>query len=304
MNIGGAVKLSAVNYKVVSNQNYLCGESPVWISRTKTLCWTDIDGKTLHSKNVQSKKILNFKMPGQVSCIAPNIAGGFIAAMDHSIINLDSEYRILSTIKKIENGNPNWRLNDGKVDRSGSFFWVGSIYLPRDKKAAALWRVSSDGTIKKILKNLTTTNGIAWSPDGNTMYLADSWESTIYKFDYSQKTGDISNKRIFFETNETQGRPDGACVDSLGYYWFAGFDGGRILRISPGGELNREIIVPMKRPTMPAFGGHDMNTLFVTSFGNTSNKTSLNDSDPMGGNVISLPLDIKGFEETPFNCNL
>ena len=125
------------------------------------------------------------------------------------------------------------------------------------------------------------------------MYLADSWESTIYKFDYSQKTGDISNKRIFFETNETQGRPDGACVDSLGYYWFAGFDGGRILRISPGGELNREIIVPMKRPTMPAFGGPDMNTLFVTSFGNTSNKTSLNDSDPMAGNVISLPLDVK-----------
>ena len=114
----------------------------------------------------------------------------------------------------------------------------------------------------------------------------------------------ISINNIFFETNETQGRPDGACVDSLGYYWFAGFDGGRILRISPCGKIDREIIAPMKRPTMPAFGGHNMNTLFVTSFGNTSNETSLTNNDPMGGNVISLLLDVKGLEETPFNWNL
>tara|TARA_B110000211_G_scaffold234586_1_gene304902 strand:+ start:443 stop:1357 length:915 start_codon:yes stop_codon:yes gene_type:complete len=301
---GGAMEQSALNYKVVSNESYLCGESPVWISRTKTLYWTDIDGKTLHKKNMQSKKILDFKMPGQISCIAPNISGGFIAAMDHSIINLDSEYQILSTIKTIENGDSNWRLNDGKADRSGNFFWVGSVYLPRDKKNAALWRVSSDGTIKKILENLTTSNGLSWSPDGNTMYLADSWESTIWKYDYNQKTGDISNKCIFFKTNKNQGRPDGACVDSLGCYWFAGFDGGRILRISPCGELNREIIVPMKRPTMPAFGGRNMNTLFVTSFGNTSNTNSIKDNDPMNGNIISLSLDVKGFEETPFNCSV
>ena len=114
---------SAVNYNIVSSQNYLCGESPVWISKTKTLCWTDIDGKTLHKKNIQSKKILNFKMSGKVSCIAPNISGGFIAAMDHSIINLDSEFNILSTVKTMENGNSDWRLNDGKADRSENFFW-------------------------------------------------------------------------------------------------------------------------------------------------------------------------------------
>jgi sugar lactone lactonase YvrE len=294
------VAQSVVNYNLVSKQNYLCGESPVWISKTKTLCWTDIDGKTLHKKNMESNKISNVKMSGRVSCIAPNVSGGFIAAMDHSIINLNAEYKILSTVKTIENGNSNWRLNDGKADRSGNFFWVGSIYLPRDKKNAALWRFSSDGTMKKILENLTTSNGLAWSPDGNTMYLADSWDSTIWKYDYNQKTGNISNKRIFFQTNINQGRPDGACVDSQGYYWFAGFDGGRVLRISPQGELDRELILPMKRPTMPAFGGDKMNTLFITSFGNVSNTPLPKASDVMNGNIISLPTDVIGFQETPF----
>jgi sugar lactone lactonase YvrE len=297
------VEQSAVNYNIVSSQNYLCGESPVWMSKTKTLCWTDIDGKTLHKKHMQSKKILNFKMSGKVSCIAPNTSGGFIAAMDHSILNLDSEFNILSTVTTIKNGNSSWRLNDGKADRSGNFFWVGSIYLPRDKKHAALWRLSSDGKMKKILRGLTTSNGLAWSPDGSTMYLSDSWESTIWKYDYNQKTGDISNKRMFFTTNKNQGRPDGACVDSLGHYWFAGFDGGRILRISPEGELNKEILVPMKRPTMPAFGGSKMNTLFITSFGGISNPTLSKANALMDGNIISLQLDVRGFEETPFNYN-
>ena len=293
-----------MNYKIVNSKIYLCGESPVWSKSSNNLYWTDIDGKSLHILNLLSGKVLDFKMPGRVSCIAPLFSGGFIAAMENKILKLNERFDILKTLNTLQISNLNWRFNDGKTDRTGSFFWVGSIYLPRDRKEAGLWRYSNDGKLKKIMGGLTTSNGLAWSPDGNIMYHSDSWQSTIWKYDYNKITGDITNKNIFFKTNKRQGRPDGACVDMQGYYWSAGFDGGKLLRISPEGQLDREIILPMIRPTMPAFGGKDMKSIFITSFGNRKAYSNKFENDTEAGKVISINVGIVGIEETLFKIKI
>ena len=133
-------------------------------------------------------------------------------------------------------------MNDGKADRSGNYFGLEAFSLPRNKKKADLWRFSANGEIKKIVGNITTSNGLSWSPCGNIMYHADSWSSKIWRYDYDLTKGEISNKTLFYSTNKEQGRPDGACVDENGFYWSACFDGGRILRISPDGILDKENI--------------------------------------------------------------
>jgi len=238
-------------------------------------------------------------MPGRVGCIAPTKSGGFIAAMEHEIIELTDDFEILRHLCRAESADPSWRFNDGKCDRSGAFFWVGSIYLPRDKRAAGVWRLSRDGAFDLVIENITTANGIAWSPDGSAMYVADSWHSTIWAYDYDGATGNISNRRIFYQTSAQQGRPDGAAVDDKGYYWFAAFGAGRVVCLTPGGRLDQEILVPVTCPTMVAFGGPDLRTVFVTSSSDDAVGPLFDHLDPAGG-VLSFRSESKGIEEALF----
>ncbi len=255
----------SMNFNQITPKQYLCAESPLWDQHTQTLCFTDIDGRSLHRLDPKSGNTTNVTMPGRVGCIAPTTDHGFIVAVEHEVYELDQNFRILRCLHKVDNASSDWRFNDGKCDRTGAYFWVGSIYLPRDKKSAGVWRLSRDGQFEQVIDNITSANGIAWSPDGRTMYVADSWHSTIWAYDYDPVTGDVDNKRLFFKTNTAQGRPDGATVDKLGYYWFAGYGGSRIIRLSPSGELDCEFKIQTPNPTMVSFGGKDMSTLFVTS---------------------------------------
>ena len=262
------------------------------------LYWTDIDGKLLYMKDFKNNNILSVKMTGRVSCIAPLVSGGFIAAIENKLIKLDQFFNNLEVLTEVFPWDSNIRLNDGRADRSGNYFWVGSIFLPRNKKKAGLWRFSSSGEIKKVVSNITTSNGLSWSPCGNIMYHSDSWSSKIWQYDYDSSKGEISNKKLFFSTNKKQGRPDGACVDTKGFYWSACFDGGRIIRVSPNGMLDKEIKVPMVKPTMIAFGGNEMKTLFITSYGQDLKEPDSKSKEC--GRVISLQTNIKGISETLF----
>ncbi|MBJ58036.1 MAG: hypothetical protein CMP24_07355 [Rickettsiales bacterium] len=288
-----------MDYKIISSIRNFCGESPVWMPLQYSLYWTDIDGKILYKKDFNSNNISSVKMPGRVSCIAPIVSGGFIIAIENKLVKLDQFFKNLEVLTEVFPYDSNVRLNDGKADRSGNYFWVGSIFLPRNKKKADLWRFSANGEIKKIVGNITTSNGLSWSPCGTIMYHADSWSSKIWRYDYDLTKGEISNKTLFYSTNKEQGRPDGACVDENGFYWSACFDGGRILRISPDGILDKEIFVPMEKPTMPAFGGNDMKTLLVTSHGGEKLR-NVNSGKKECGRVISIQTKIKGINETLF----
>ena len=148
----------------------LCAESPLWDPRRASFCWTDIDGRRLYRVDEHRDSPFSRAMPGRVGCIAMYGPDGYIAAMEDSVVILDADFAICRTICTTGFAPLIERFNDGKLDRSGAFFFVGSIYLPRDRKAAGIWRLSHDGTLTKVVVGLTTANGIAWSPDGSTMY--------------------------------------------------------------------------------------------------------------------------------------
>jgi sugar lactone lactonase YvrE len=198
------------------------------------------------------------------------------------------------------------RFNDGKCDAQGRF-WVGTIYEPRDPPLAALYCFQR-GALKRVgvADGITTSNGLAWSPDSRTMYWSDTKAHTVYAFDFDAATGTPSNRRVFasFPVKRADqdlpsygGRPDGAAVDAEGCYWVAMFEGARVLRLSPRGELLQEVRLPVRCPTMPCFGGPDLQTLFITT-GREKRPTEELAREPLAGSVLALHVPVAGVPAT------
>lgn len=280
----------------------LCAESPLWDERDNSLCWTDIDGLRLHRLSLETGQHVTRTMPGRVGCIGLLAPQGYIAAMEDEIVTLDTNFDMVQRFGPLGFDPSIERLNDGKVDPGGNFFWVGSIYLPRDKTAAGVWRFSADGQLDKVMDGLTTANGIAWSPDAKTMYIADSWHGIIWTADYGAD-GMVTNRREFFRLDAAMGRPDGAAVDQDGYYWCAAFGGKSLLRLSPDGEIDCTVPTPPHCPTMISFGGTNLDQLFVTSFGDCSKIPELA-NDPHAGLVFATTSNAKGLPTPQFQLRL
>ena len=142
-------------------------------------------------------------------------------------------------------------------------------------------------------------NGLAFSPDGKTLYLSDSHPDVqkIWAFDYDTDTGTPHNRRLFVDMSEHPGRPDGAAVDAEGCYWICGNDAGLIHRFTPQGKLDRSLTVPVKKPAMCAFGGADLDTLFVTSIRPAGDLAD----QPLAGGVFALRPGVKGLPEPLLN---
>jgi len=293
---GASAECPPPGIRVVSTARALCAESPLWDPRHAALCWTDIDGRHLFRAPQPGGEVFARPMPGRVGCIALHHAGGYVAAIEDRLMRLGPDFSPEETLGTAGFDPAVQRFNDGKADPWGAYFWVGSIFLPRTRTAAGLWRLGPDGALAKVLEGFTTVNGIAWSPDGRTMYVSDSWHRTIWAADYDPAQGEISRRRVHYRLAPVQGRPDGAAVDCDGFYWCAGFGGGQLLRIAPDGRLDRTVRMPMRCPTMPAFGGEGADILFVTSYGDLAALPELA-NDPMAGEVIALNLNVRGRPE-------
>ena len=193
-----------------------------------------------------------------------------------------------------------FRSNDGKCDPQGRF-WVGTIYEPRDPPQAALY-CWSRGVLAKQRDGITVSNGLAWSPNGRTMYWSDTKAHTIYAFDFDPTSGALANRRVFasFPLREPGqapdaygGRPDGAAVDVEGCYWVAMFEGQRLLRLSPEGAIVRDVRLPVRCPTMPCFGGPELKTIYLTTARQNRPAAEL-DEQPWAGCVLALDVEVPG----------
>ena len=165
---------------------------------------------------------------------------------------------------------------------------------------ASLFRLDTDGDAYQLPDiALTVANGISWTPDDRTMYVADSWDRSIYAFDFDLAQGRLANRRLFARLADNAGIPDGATVDSDGCYWIAHFDGWRISRYTPRGVLDREIAFPVPRPTSCAFGGPDLKTLYVTSaaFNLSAEQRA---AAPLSGCLFALDVGAQGLPEPAF----
>jgi sugar lactone lactonase YvrE len=241
------------------------GESPVWDERRGVLWFVDIVAPAVFALDPKTRKLSSFPMPADVGSLSLALDPYIVVALRGGVhlFNPDSgELRFLVHPEPDRTMN---RLNDGKVGPDGCF-WVGSMHdaVPR-ASSGALYRVTPDGQCQRVRDNIKVSNGLAWSPDGATMYHADTREACVRAFDFDAASGAMTNERVLIALTEAQGLPDGASVDAAGHYWSAGVTAGRLNRVSPEGALIESIELPMAAPTMPCFGGPDGRTIFVTS---------------------------------------
>lgn len=280
------------------------GESPVWSAREQALYWVDIPAGVLHRWDPADESSQHWKAPQMLACVARYDNGDWIAGMEDGLYRLTetTDGTLNSTcLASVEHAVPSMRFNDGRCDRQGRF-WAGTMLMDMGAGASvgAMYRYSAGQSDKLTaqLTDLIVPNGLAFSPDGKTMYLSDSHPSVqkIWAFDYDTDSGTPHNRRLFVDMNHYLGRPDGAAVDAEGCYWICGNDAGLVHRFTPAGKLDQSLVVPVKKPTMCAFGGPKLDTLFVTSIrpgGDISDQ-------PLAGGVFALRPGVKGLEEPAF----
>jgi sugar lactone lactonase YvrE len=256
------------------------GESPVWGAAEQALYWVDIPARKIVRLRVETGERSEWLLREQVACIAFDCHGTVLAGCETGIFALTlseapqggSGEPLAASMRKLAAptfGADGMRFNDGRCDRQGRF-WSGTMVqdMAAANPAGALYRFDAHGVLSApVVDALITPNGLGWSPDGTTMYLSDSHplRRLIWAFDYDIESGEPRNRRVFADLHHYAGRPDGAAVDVDGCYWICANDAGLLLRFSPQGKLDRRVPVPPTKPAMCAFGGRDLDTLYVTS---------------------------------------
>lgn len=278
----------------------LLGESPVWHPREQALYYCDIPGHQLQRFDPKRGDLRHWQFDTDVASLAPRLNGQLLLAMRDGLWHFDPVSGERARAAEPPYDPASERFNDGKCDPQGRF-WVGTIYEPRDPPRASL-SCFSHGRLERRVSGLTVCNGLAWSPDGRTIHWSDTKAHAIYAADFDGANGTLSRQRVFASFPVRQpgqaladygGRPDGAAMDAEGCYWVAMFEGQRLLRLSPEGEVVREIALPVRCPTMPCFGGPDLRTLYITSSRQNRPAAELVEQ-PFAGCVLALDVDVPG----------
>jgi len=278
------------------------GESPVWHAVEQAWYWVDIPARRIWRLDHASGATRHWTADEMVACIAPRAAGGLIAGMETGIFAVDLQDDGTVRAERLAAPPelaPGMRFNDGRTDRQGRF-WSGTMWM--DMAAALpigqLYRYDAGGLSAPLVAGLVTQNGLAWSPDGRTMYLSDSHPTRrrVWAFDYDVEAGVPHNQRLFVDMAAYTGRPDGAAMDSDGCYWVAGNDGSSLLRFTPAGKLDRELVLPVAKPSMPCFGGPGLDTLLITSIVQPGRE-----DDALAGAVLLVRPGVTGVPEALFS---
>lgn len=276
------------------------GESPVWDAREQALYWVDIPARRLH-RWTPDGATRHWQAAEMIACVARR-GDGWIAGMESGVFACapQTDGTLQATrLRTVEHALPAMRFNDGRCDRQGRF-WAGTMALDMGAalRVGRVYRfdAASSPTVAATLDDFIVPNGLAFSPDGRTMYLSDSHPQVqrIWAFDYDSDTGTPTNRRLFVDMTALPGRPDGAAIDEDGCYWICGNDAGLVHRFTPEGRLDRSLPVPVKKPAMCAFGGAGLDTLFVTSI----RPAGIDLSDqPLAGGVFAVRPGVRGLPE-------
>jgi sugar lactone lactonase YvrE len=279
-----------VNFRTLNDHRCQLGESPVWDAQHQALWWVDIPGRELLRWSETSFR--RWPLDAETGCLALHADGFPRLARRDGLFRFDPATGRCTQLAEPPYDPARQRFNDGKVAPDGSW-WIGAMSDAREPEAA-LYRW--DGARFEVkAEGACVSNGLAWSPDGGTMYWSDTKVHTVYRF--------ASGAREVFAQwqprdptqpiDQYAGRPDGAAVDAEGGYWSAMFEGQRLLRLSPQGELLQTLMLPVRCATMPCFGGPDLKTLFITtaSHGRPADELA---AQPLAGALLTLRVEVSG----------
>jgi L-arabinonolactonase len=280
-------------------QNHL-GETPIWSAREQALYWVNCEHPPqIHRLDPASGQHDSWEMPARVGGFAPKASGGLLVALASGLHDFAPDNAALNL--RVATPLPDHvKLHECHCDRQGRF-WIGAYdhHYPADRDAAGGFWFRLDGDrLTPVIDQVTVANGLAFSPDGHTMYASKTKENAIEAFDLDPASGALSNRRLFCTVPREEGFCDGATVDSEGGYWLATVGHGLLRRYWPDGSLDRLVQMPCSNPTKLAFGGADLATLYVTSTQLVINPDAPGNS--RNGGLFAFKPGERGIAETDF----
>ena len=283
----------------VQHANAFLGEAPVWHPEEQRLYWVDVTRPAIYAFEPGRGQVGIWPLPSQTGFIAPRQGGGLIAASRHEgIVSVDLERGAkLTPIAQPAIGRPPGLYNDGKVDPKGRL-WIGWLTDSR-LIPGAVFRLDPNGSTHIMIDDVVASNGMGWSPNGKIFYHTDSHIGVIWAYDFDLNSGTLGNRSRFLELDVKRETPDGLQVDSEGHVWTAIYRGGRLIHLSPDGSIVGEINFPARLTTSCAFGGRDLDTLYVTTAIRQQSGEELA-NQPLAGGLFSLQPGVRGQPNTPF----
>jgi L-arabinonolactonase len=284
---------------LVPSHNKL-GETPIWVPEENVLYWVDWGGQPTCRFELATGKFTTFPVSMPVTALARRASGGMIAIAFQGLYGWEpktNEYNLI--FGPPEPDKPDMCYNDAAVDRQGRLL-VGTVnmkdpFIPD----GSLYRLDTDGSLHLLDTGYATANGIGVSPNGRTVYVADQRHRQIIVLDYDTVKGTTSNRRVFARIADDEGMPDGLIVDAEGFIWNGHWDGWKLTRYDPDGKIERVIRFPVQHVISFAFGGKDLDELFVTTsaweFGDEEWK-----QQPWAGDLFRVNTGIKGLVEPAF----
>lgn len=292
--------MPTISVECVLRETAIVGESPVWCPHVRVLYWVDITGQKIHRFHPANGTNETLHLPEPVTALALRAQGGLVLSLkkDFALYSLETEQ--LTRLGDPEADKPDNRFNDAKCDRQGRF-WAGTMGdVHWDAPIGALYRLDPDGTITCHQTDVICANGMGWSLDSRTMYFTESFRYAIYAYDFDAASGTISSRREFVSLDRsTGGFPDGLTVDAEDHVWSVHNAIGKVVRYDPDGKIERIIELPVPRPCGCAFGGENLDTLYITTARETLTLEQIA-RYPLSGSLFAAVPGVRGVPETRF----
>ena len=269
------------------------GEGPLWDEERQVLYWVDILSSLLYIYDPATGENRALDVGRHVGTVVTRASGGLMLAVREGFASFDLETQELTLIANPEAHITGNRFNDGKCDPAGRF-WAGTMAYENPTNQGSLYRLDTDLSVHKIFGDVAISNGIIWSLDHTTMYYIDTLRKNVRAFDYDNDTGDISNERVIINVPEEIGMPDGMAIDSEGMLWVAHYGGSCVSRWNPStAQLLLKIDLPVTQVTACAFGGPNLDTLFITSAAQELDAAEL-ERQPLAGGLFAIKTPYQG----------
>lgn len=287
-------------FELVSEHRCLCGEAPLWDNYYHRFYWIDIVKGEINCYMPDMKALKQFNVSQKIGTIALSEEHSLIAALKDGIYAVDFDKRQLEKMLDVEPDQPDNRYNDGKCDPAGRF-WVGTMSDIGEIAKGSLYTLEQDGSYIKKLEGLSISNGLAWNLEYKKFYHIDTPTKQVIAYDYHHETGNINNGKPIIQFEDEEGVPDGMTIDTEGMLWIAHWNGGRVSRWNPHTSMKiAELFLPVSKVTSCAFGGNNMDDLYVTTAKVGLSSEELKLQPLAGATFVFRKIGVKGIPNTRF----
>ncbi|HEV8388283.1 MAG TPA: SMP-30/gluconolactonase/LRE family protein [Dongiaceae bacterium] len=286
------------NCNLVAETRDQLGEGPVFVARENALRWVDIVGRRWHRYDLGAGALRTMQLPEGLTSFAPRRKGGFVGTFESGFAFLSDDGKEISWLHRPEAALKDNRFNDGGTDPHGRFLG-GSMNKRTSGATGALYRLDGDGRLSVLRSGIGISNTVVFSPDGRTLYFADTATNDLGAYAYDPDNGTLGARKAFAVPGDVPGFPDGSAVDCEGYLWNARWDGGCLVRFSPEGRVDRIVELPVRRPTCCAFGPSGSTTLYVTSAALGLEGDALA-RQPWAGGLLAVDVGVAGLARPSF----